>query len=245
MGIKNKTLVDKIRRNDNYFEDFITRSVYHSNAIEGSTLSYYETYQLIFNCSSDEILPSVKPRELYEAINLKYAMDYVYRHLYDDLTNQFIIKIASIINRNINDMDSFRTVPVFIRGAEHIPPDAADVPRLVSELLFSSFKSDNFIYDLASFHIQYERIHPFVDGNGRSGRVLLNKLTLCNGYVPFVIPKDERSAYMECLSNCDVNRLSEMFNHFMMDEINRMKQFGINFEKASNAISSISAFKIE
>ena len=54
MGIKNKNLIDTIRRNDTYFEDFITRSVYHSNAIEGNTLSYYETYQIIFNCSSKE-----------------------------------------------------------------------------------------------------------------------------------------------------------------------------------------------
>ena len=60
-----------VKRNNNYFEDFITRSVYHSNVIEGNTLSYYETYQIIFNCSSDEILSNVKPRELYEVINLQ------------------------------------------------------------------------------------------------------------------------------------------------------------------------------
>ena len=76
-------------------------------------------------------------------------------------------------------------------GAEHIPPDAADVPRLINELIYTSFKSDDFLYDLADFHIRYERIHPFGDGNGRSGRVLLNKIALCEGYAPFVIPKKE------------------------------------------------------
>lgn len=89
MGIKNKTLIDMIRRNNEYFEDYITRSVYHSNAIEGSTLSYYETYQIIFNCSSDELLTNVKPRELYEAINLKYAMDYIFNHLDEDITASY------------------------------------------------------------------------------------------------------------------------------------------------------------
>lgn len=124
-----------IKRNNDYFEDYITRSVYHSNAIEGNTLSYYETYQIIFNCSSDEILNNVKPRELYEAINLKYAMDYIFKHMEDDLTASYLIDIAKLINKNISEISSFRTGPVFIMGAEHIPPNAADVPRLINELI--------------------------------------------------------------------------------------------------------------
>ncbi len=231
MSIKNKTLVNSIRRNDKYFEDFITRSVYHSNAIEGNTLSYYETYQIIFNCSSDDTLQNVKPRELYEAINLKYAMDYIFRHLYEDMTIECIQHIGKIINKNINDIDGFRTTSVFIAGAEHMPPEAADVPRLMNELLYTSFKSDDFIYDLADFHIRYERIHPFTDDNGRSGRVLINKLALQNGYAPFVIPKDKRTPYMNLLADCDIMGLKSMIAQLMNDEVYRMQQFGIDFEK--------------
>ena len=233
MSIKNKTLVNSIRRNDKYFEDFITRSVYHSNAIEGNTLSYYETYQIIFNCSSDDTLQNVKPRELYEAINLKYAMDYIFRHLYEDMTIECIQHIGKIINKNINDIDGFRTISVFIAGAEHMPPEAADVPRLMNELLYTSFKSDDFVYDLADFHIRYERIHPFTDGNGRSGRVLINKLALQNGYAPFVIPKDKRTSYMNLLADCDIMGLKSMIEQLMNDEVYRMQQFGIDSEKAS------------
>ena len=233
MSIKNKTLVNSIRRNDKYFEDFITRSVYHSNAIEGNTLSYYETYQIIFNCSSDDTLQNVKPRELYEAINLKYAMDYIFRHLYEDMTIECIQHIGKIINKNINDIDGFRTTSVFIAGAEHMPPEAADVPRLMNELLYTSFKSDDFVYDLADFHIRYERIHPFTDGNGRSGRVLINKLALQNGYAPFVIPKDKRTPYMNLLADCDIMGLKSMIEQLMNDEVYRMQQFGIDSEKAS------------
>lgn len=232
MSIKNKTLVNSIRRNDKYFEDFITRSVYHSNAIEGNTLSYYETYQIIFNCSSDDTLQNVKPRELYEAINLKYAMDYIFRHLYEDMTIECIQHIGKIINKNINDIDGFRTTSVFIAGAEHMPPEAADVPRLMNELLYTSFKSDDFVYDLADFHIRYERIHPFTDGNGRSGRVLINKLALQNGYAPFVIPKDKITPYMNLLADCDIMGLKSMIEQLMNDEVYRMQQFGIDSEKA-------------
>jgi Fic family protein len=104
MGIKNKNLIDMIRRNNDYFEDYVTRSVYHSNAIEGNTLSYYETYQIIFKCSSEEILSNVKPRELYEAINLKYAMDYIFNHIEEDVTASFLIDIGKIINKNISEI---------------------------------------------------------------------------------------------------------------------------------------------
>lgn len=235
MGIKNKSLVDMIRRNDQYFEDYITRSVYHSNAIEGSTLSYYETYQVIFNCNSDEVLMNVKPRELYEAINLKYAMDYIFRHVADEITPAFLINIGKIINRNISEVSSFRTSSVFIMGAEHVPPNAADVPRLINELLYTSFKSEDFLYDLADFHIRYERIHPFADGNGRSGRVLLNKIALCKGYAPFVIPKEERTLYMNLLADCNVEGMRELIEKLMAYEVDRMKQFGIQFGNASSS----------
>ncbi len=231
MGIKNKTLIDMIRRNNNYFEDYITRSVYHSNAIEGSTLSYYETYQVIFNCSSDEILSNIKPRELYEAINLKYAMDYIFDHLEEDITASYLINIGRIINKNINEISSFRTSPVFILGAEHIPPDASDIPRLINELIYTSFKSEDFLYDLADFHIRYERIHPFGDGNGRSGRVLMNKIAMSEGYAPFVIPKEERTQYMNLLADCNTDGLKQMIQKLMQVEIERMKQFDIHFEK--------------
>ena len=231
MGIKNKTLIDMIQKNNDYFEDYITRSVYHSNAIEGSTLSYYETYQIIFNCSSDEMLSNVKPRELYEAINLKYALEYMFKHLEEDVTASYLIDIGRIINKNINEINSFRTAPVFIMGAEHIPPDAADVPRLINELIYTSFKSDDFLYDLADFHIRYERIHPFGDGNGRSGRVLLNKIALCEGYAPFVIPKEERTKYMNLLADCNIEGLKKMIERLMNIEIERMKQFNIYFKE--------------
>ena len=213
MGIKNKNLIDTIRRNDNYFEDFITRSVYHSNAIEGNTLSYYETYQIIFNCSSKENMSNVKPRDIYEAINLKYAMDYIFRHLDEDITPGYIIKLGQIINKNINEIDSFRTSPVFIRGAQHIPPNASDVPRLINELLYTSFQTDDFLRELAEFHIRYERIHPFGDGNGRTGRMIMFKQCLQNNCIPFVLLDRDRAFYLRGLKEWDFER------NYLMDTL--------------------------
>ena len=227
MGIKNKSFVDSIRRNNPYFEDMVTRSVYHSNAIEGNTLSYYETYQIIFNCTSDEELKSVKPRDLYEAINHKYALDYIFNHLGEDLTIPYIIKLGQIINKNINEVSGFRTSPVFIRGAEHIPPAAEYIPQLLQELLYTSFHSGNFLKDLADFHIRYERIHPFSDGNGRTGRILLSKKTLENGLPPIVVPKEQRDSYMGMLADCNIDKMADFFGHLIKEEQERMKKFQI------------------
>lgn len=141
------------------------------------------------------------------------SMDYIFNHLDEDITASYLIDIGKIINRNINEISSFRTASVFILGAEHIPPAAADVPRLINELIYTSFKSEDFLYDLADFHIRYERIHPFGDGNGRSGRVLMNKIALSEGYVPFVITKEERTRYMNLLADCNIEGLKKMIGH--------------------------------
>ena len=89
-----------IRSNRAYFEDFFTRSTYHSNAIEGSTLSYAETYAIIFNDNSFKV--SALPREIYEAINHKYALSYVLEHLDEELTQSFIVDIAVIIKHTLS-----------------------------------------------------------------------------------------------------------------------------------------------
>ena len=80
MGIKNKNIVNIIRRNEPYFEDLITRSVYNSNRIEGNTLSMPETYSIIFN-NKNNIEVKANAREIFEAINLKYAYDYILKNL--------------------------------------------------------------------------------------------------------------------------------------------------------------------
>lgn len=119
MNIKNL-----LKDNKKYFEDFITRSTYHSNAIEGSTLTYAETYALLFNDNTLTI-DNKKPREIYEAINHKNALSYILTELdqeYQDLTLGFIQEIGKIINKNILDIDGFRKIQVIITGAENIPP---------------------------------------------------------------------------------------------------------------------------
>ncbi|MBE6035632.1 MAG: Fic family protein [Clostridiales bacterium] len=234
MSIKDSNIYDKIRRNDPYFENMITRSIYHSNSIEGNTLSYAETYAIVFN---DNTIPvTAKPRELYEAVNLKYAMNYILENLHEDINPGMVKHIGVLINKNIDEIEGFRKEPVFIKGAEHIPPDAAYVPELVSQLLYE-YRNDkrDFFEKMADFHLRFERIHPFKDGNGRTGRILLTKEFLASGYAPVVIPIEDRALYMNMLADQNVNKLASYFEKLNTEEETTMNKYGINLESTAAA----------
>ena len=213
-------------KNQNYFENFITRSVKSSNAIEGNTLSYSETYSIIF---VDESLPlqNVNPRELYEAVNLKYAISYSLKNI-EKLDNSLIIKINEYINKNIKDTNGFRKSKVFIKGADFVPIESKYVPNSMSELLYQYNTSElPLIERIANFHIQFEHIHPFEDGNGRTGRVLINHQLISNNEIPIVIPEERRIEYFNYLQNYDVDGLSRMIKELQDIELNKIKEYEI------------------
>ena len=98
-------------KNKEYIEDFITRSTYHSNAIEGSTLTYAETYAILYNDNSFKI-EAKEPREIYEAINHKKALELVLKSIEnnEDFDERLIKKINETINKDIKDTIGYRTV---------------------------------------------------------------------------------------------------------------------------------------
>lgn len=220
--INNKFL--KALKNQNYYENFITRSIKSSNAIEGNTLSYAETYSIIFN---DNSLPlnNVKPRELYEAINLKYALSYSLDNL-EKFDNGLIITIGDKINKNIKDTNGYRKIINFVKGADFVPPKPEMVPSMMSELIYQYNNSNlNNIEKIANFHIQFEHIHPFEDGNGRTGRVLINHQLLMNGEIPIVIPEERRTEYFNYLQNYDIDGFSKMIKDLQKIESNKIKEY--------------------
>ena len=222
MGFKSKKVKDRIRRKASYFNDLITRSVYNSNAIEGNTLSYFETYAILF--SKDEIINKRRAREIYEAINLKYAIDYVMRNSNKDISLDMIIKIATFINKNINKIDNFREDYVRIKGSQHIPPSHLEIRHRLMEVLYKyCYSSEDIDIKIARFHIDFERIHPFQDGNGRTGRVLIFKEYINNGLLPPVITVEQRTDYMNLLENYDIEGMARLLRENRMAEEYRIK----------------------
>lgn len=220
-----------ILSNNNYLEDFVTRSTYNSNAIEGNTLTYSETYALLFN-NNNFIIDKKTPREIYEAINHKRAMEYVFDKInseFSDLTLGFIKELGIIINENISDINGFRTVQVIILGAEHIPPKPERVLNLMNYFIANYNNDQENIFDkVARYHIDYESIHPFQDGNGRIGRLLINYELIKNNLPPAVIDIESRTKYYELLRTKDIKGLSKWLKELSDNELERMKILGYN-----------------
>ena len=222
------TILEFVLNNNDYLEDFITRSTYHSNAIEGSTLTYAETYAILYNDNSFKI-EGKEPREIYEAINHKKALELVFKNLQneDGFDERFIKKLNETINRDIKDTEGYRPVQVFIRGSEHIPPAPEKIPNLMTYFVYNYNHDEEDVFTkIAKYHIEFEKIHPFEDGNGRTGRLLLNYELLKNDIPPVVISKEERVKYFEFLRNNDSTGLAEWLRDLSTEEKERMEKFG-------------------
>lgn len=209
--------------NQDYFEDFISRSTYHTNAIEGNTLSYAETYAILFNDNDFKV--SATPREIYEAINHKYAINHILNHLNEELTERLIKDVAVLINKNISEIAGYRTVSVRIKGAQHVPPAPNQVPQQMMYFVYhyNHTEYEDIFQKLAETHIQYERIHPFEDGNGRTGRLILNFELLRNNMPPIVIPKDDRVKYFGMLAAQNSQELAGFFKELCKEEEQRIE----------------------
>jgi len=194
-------------------EQFTIEWTYNSNAIEGNTLSLQET-ELVINRGLTIGNKSLK--EHFEAINHKEGIELVERFVdkKKDLDESFIKDLHKIILKNIDDRSAgiYRTSNVRILGAVHIPPNSLKIPRLVDEFLDWYYENKYLlpIPELAAYvHYKFVCIHPFVDGNGRTSRLLMNLILMQNGYPPAVILNIDRKKYYRVLKMADLDRPQE------------------------------------
>ena len=221
-------ILEFILNNKNYLEDIITRSTYHSNAIEGSTLTYAETYAILYNDNSFKI-NGKEPREIYEAINHKKALEIVFNNLQNnaEFDEKFIKKLNETINKDIKDTQNYRTVQVFIKGSEHIPPEPEKIPNLMMYYIYNyNHDKQDIFFKIAKYHIDFEKIHPFEGANGRTGRLLINYELIKNNLPPVVIAKENRVKYFEFLKNNDNTGFAKWLKELSIKEEERMKKFG-------------------
>jgi len=181
-------------------EQLVLEWTYNSNAIEGNTLTLKETKVVL-----EGITIGGKPmREHFEAINHKEAIDYVEDivHQQEPLSERVIRSIQQLVLKNI-DADNagrYRQENVVIAGAEHTPPDHLHIPQQMKALLagYHGF-SGHPVERAARLHTDFVRIHPFVDGNGRTARLLMNLDLILSGYLPVIIKAVDRLRYYEAL----------------------------------------------
>jgi Fic family protein len=177
----------------------IPENVYNSNAIENSTLTLKETEKILLDL---EVSRDVSVREVFEAKNLARVMEYVKgRSQESDIDTELILLLHRMLIETIDDKISgrFRRSGEYVRVGTHIASPPERVERLV-EAAVSDYNSDlsgYFLDRIATFHLDFETIHPFCDGNGRIGRVIINYQLLRLGFPMVMIRDREKQAYYD------------------------------------------------
>jgi Fic family protein len=202
---------------EKYRESFDIRYVYHTTAIEGNTLTIQETGLVL----DKGLAPARKKlREIHEVENFRKVLEFR-RSYKKEITPDFILKLHELIQRNIDDESAgaIRKVQIFISGSNYEPPPAIVVEEELKALIKwynNNRKKMNPLELAADFHHRFEEIHPFVDGNGRVGRELMNFILQKNGYPAIIIPVERREEYIDALEDAHNGNLKP-FLEFLVE----------------------------
>ncbi len=177
----------------------IPECVYNSNAIENSTLSIEETEKILLE---QMLSRNVSVREVYEAKNLARVMEYKRIRAKDsELKEELILQIHQILMGGIDDpiAGRYRRKGEYVRVGTHIAPAPEHVERMLENVLidYTSDLNAYFLDKIALFHLKFESIHPFCDGNGRLGRVIINFQLLQLGLPRIIIRNSEKERYYQ------------------------------------------------
>ena len=193
-----RPLSDMVVRN--LHEDLLLRWTYHSNAIEGNTLTLMETKVVLEGIT----VGGKSLREHFEAINHRDAILFVEELIQknEPLNEWNIRNIHQLILKNVDDVNAgqYRNINVLIAGARYVPPDHLLLTEKMSA--FIAQRTSHLLHPIehaARVHVDFVGIHPFVDGNGRASRLLMNLELMKAGYPPVVIPVEQRLRYYQAL----------------------------------------------
>ena len=207
-------------------EEFLVEYTYNSNAIEGNTLTLRETDMVLRGITIDK-----KPlKDHLEAIGHKDAFNYMVDLVREkkELSESIIKQLHTLVLADKpEDRGIYRRVAVRIMGAKHSTANPLSISDKIYNLIeeFNADKETNIIKKLALFHIKFEAIHPFIDGNGRTGRLLVNFELMKNGYPPIDIKYSDRKAYYDGFDayheNHDLSAMENLFAEYVLERIEK------------------------
>ena len=217
-----------------YLDDILVRLAHHSAGIEGNTISLPATVSIILN-GTLPISSGATVREFYEIENHKQAFSNMLVHLEnnDTLSVSIIKEIhADLTDRLQYDKGQFKKNENLIIGAEFQTATPGETPFLIQQLvdnleyrLENATTEEEKLESVLDTHIQFERIHPFSDGNGRTGRMLMNYSLLQEGFPPLIIEKETKATYVELLAKQDVSGFLSFAKEILAKEQRRMQYF--------------------
>ena len=219
-------------------DEFLVEYTYNSNAIEGNTLTLQETALVLEGLTVDQ-----KPlKDHLEAVGHKDAFLYVQELVRDKVPfSEAIIKQIHtlVLMDRPEDRGIYRRIPVRIMGAYHTPPDPIIVPELMEKLV-KEFEISKLhpIERAAMFHLKFEGTHPFVDGNGRTGRLILNLFLMQNGYPPINVKFADRKRYYDAFDSyyrdSDASAMVKMVAEYIDERLIKYLSFHQTDEKEEN-----------
>jgi Fic family protein len=204
--------------------DFVIRFTYNSNAIEGNRLTLRETYLII---KEKQIPTGAPPKDYNEALNGREALEHL-KSYKGKLTIEFIEKINEILTKNTGVIypGRVRFFPVKIEGTDFMPPDEKEIPKLLKEMIkfYHDNKNKFHPFVLACLiHAKFVEIHPFEDGNGRTGRALLNFVLMRANYPKLYVPVKKREKYYQAIDLHNEKKYKEYCNkmfELMVEQLN-------------------------
>ncbi len=187
---------------ENYESSFMVHFTHHSTAIEGNTLTLQQTKLVM----EDGISVGGKSlREIYEVVNHRKAFQYCGECLNNKipLDEKIVKELHALLMENILEGGIYRSVDVSISGSEVNPPSPnkvySEIKLFYDDLQNKQFQNE---LELAAFtHLEFVRIHPFVDGNGRTARMMMNYQLLSKGLLPIAISNDTREEYINSIQS--------------------------------------------
>ena len=217
---------------DDYIDDLNIRMTHHSTALEGNTLTLDETRDLLL----EGITPtrSVNIREIHEVTSNARALKEVIKSLKNNepFSEMLILRMHYFIGEStVTFPGEYKKVNNFIVGSNFETTPANQVAYAMNEWIKSTREilklndKREFFKQLAKNHIEFEKIHPFSDGNGRCGRMIITYLSLYIGHLPPVIPSAQKKRYLDCLRSVDVESFGSWLLELSEVEDDRLRGF--------------------
>lgn len=199
-SLRYKSIISEILDNTDIRDQFILKLTYHSNSIEGSTLTEPDTAAILFD---NIALTDKSLTEQIEAKNHQTALNYLFDYILNkgEIDEKLILKLHGILMNSIRpDAGLFRRHAVRIVGVNLPTANYLKIPELIAEVMAKAGKVTTDIVGQASeTHGQFEKVHPFSDGNGRVGRLLMNAMFLKENIAPAIIRQEQKRLYYKFL----------------------------------------------
>lgn len=219
---EHKNIMAEILANPDIRDQFILKLTYHSNSIEGSTLTEPDTAAILFDNTT---LPDKSLTEHLEAKNHQTALNYLFEQIIKNkkIDEILILKLHSILMNGVrSDAGLYRRHGVRITGVNLPTANYLSVPKLMQAVFIETTKNNKDIIKLsANVHSKFEQIHPFSDGNGRVGRLLMNAMLLKANLAPAIIRQEQKRLYYTYLYKAqtkdDKSQLEDFFCNAVID----------------------------